>query len=109
MATALAIFGVAFSALCIWLTVRVVNCRERWPRWALAAIVAMPALYVLSFGPACWFVSRHGALQPAFGNAYLPLGRVAYRWQPALDGLRWYGSVGMRTDASLPWTIEHIE
>jgi hypothetical protein len=53
MAVALSIFGLAFAALCVWLVVRIVNRRERWAKWTLAAIVGLPLLYVASFGPAC--------------------------------------------------------
>jgi uncharacterized membrane protein YedE/YeeE len=51
--------SVAFAAACIWLTVRIVNRRERWAKCALAGtIIGVPVLYVLSFGPACWWWSR---------------------------------------------------
>jgi multisubunit Na+/H+ antiporter MnhE subunit len=48
MAIALAIFGVVFSAFCVWLTVRIVNRRERWAKWTLAGalIVACPIAFV---------------------------------------------------------------
>lgn len=42
--------AVAFAALCVWLTVRIVNRKERWAKWALAAVVGLPVLYFLSFG-----------------------------------------------------------
>jgi hypothetical protein len=48
-------FAVAFAAFCIWLTVRIVNRRERWAKWT-AVLVGLPVLYVASFGPACWCV-----------------------------------------------------
>jgi hypothetical protein len=57
MALALSIFGIAFAAFCVWLTVRIVNRRERWAKWTLAAVVSMPLLYVACFGPACWVSS----------------------------------------------------
>jgi hypothetical protein len=58
MAIALAIFGVSFAAFCVWLTVRIFNRRERWAKWTLAAVVGVPMLYVASFGPWCWILSR---------------------------------------------------
>jgi len=58
MATALSIFGVAFAAFCIWLTVRIVNRRERWAKWTLTMAAGLPMLYVASFGPSVWIVSR---------------------------------------------------
>jgi hypothetical protein len=44
MAPALSIFGVAFVAFCLWLTVRVVNRRERWAKWTLVAALVFAAL-----------------------------------------------------------------
>jgi multisubunit Na+/H+ antiporter MnhE subunit len=41
MDLALSIFGVAFAALCVWLTVRIINRRERWAKWTLAAALVM--------------------------------------------------------------------
>ena len=52
MAFVLPALAVAFAAFCIWLTVRIVNRREQWAKWTLAAVVGLPVLYVLSFGPA---------------------------------------------------------
>jgi hypothetical protein len=53
MALALSILGVAFAAFCVWLTVRIVNRRERWAKWTLAG-VALPVVYLLSVGPVIW-------------------------------------------------------
>ena len=50
--------AVAFAAFCVWLIVRIVNRRERWAKWTLAATLAVPVLYVASFGPASWLSSR---------------------------------------------------
>src|SRR6476661_2079389 len=58
MALAMPIFGSAFAAVSVWLTVRIVNRRERWTKWALAVVVGLPVLYVASFGPACWIGTR---------------------------------------------------
>jgi len=62
MAIVLSVLGVAFAAVCVWLSVRIVNRRERWAKWTLASVVGLPVLYALSFGPACWISSR---LQPS--------------------------------------------
>jgi len=67
-----AILGVAFAAFCIWLGVRIFNRRERWAKWTLAAVLGLPLLYILSFGPACWlndwgFIPGFG-----FGATYTP-------------------------------------
>jgi len=44
--------AVAFAAFCVWLGVRIVNRRERWAKWTAVAMIALPVLYVASFGPA---------------------------------------------------------
>src|SRR5262245_28648855 len=41
--TMLLIVSVAFGALCVWLTVRIVNRRERWAKRAVAAVVGFVA------------------------------------------------------------------
>jgi hypothetical protein len=51
-------FAFAFAALCVWLTVRIVNRRERWAKWTLAAAVGLPLMYVASFGPASRLVTE---------------------------------------------------
>src|SRR5262249_13363963 len=58
MIFALAIFGVSFAAICIWLTVRIINRRERWAQWTLAMVIGVPVIYVASFGPAFWLTSQ---------------------------------------------------
>ena len=45
--------AITFTAFCVWLMVRIVNRRERWAKWTAVA-VGVPALYIASFGPACW-------------------------------------------------------
>jgi len=49
--TTLSILAIAFTAFCVWMTVRIVNRREQWAKWTLAIVVAS-ILYVASFGPA---------------------------------------------------------
>jgi hypothetical protein len=51
---------VAFIAFCIWLTVRIVNRRERWAIQTAVAFAMVPVLYPLSLGPACWLSSKLG-------------------------------------------------
>ena len=80
----LSTLAVAFAACCVWLTVRIVNRRERCARWTLAGAVGLPVLYVASFGPACWFSSR-----THIGIFNLP---TVYR--PILATLSDRGSVG---------------
>src|SRR5216684_8578353 len=50
----------AFAAFCIWLTVRIVNRRERWAkRTALGLAIALIA-YPLSWGPALFVYHKLG-------------------------------------------------
>jgi|GEM_PF-5234285 len=77
--------AVAFAALCVWLTVRIVNRRERWAKWTLAALVASMLLYPLSVGPAAALLTRQLRAHPAgpewpltaYTRAYAPLGALA--------------------------------
>ena len=62
------VLGIAFAAFCVWLTVRIVNRRERWAKWTLAALVGVPVLYLASFGPACWLASWTNT-----GAGFLPM------------------------------------
>jgi hypothetical protein len=64
--------------------VRILNRRERWAKRTLAAVIGIPTLYVLSFGPACWISSR---LQPSgkFVSAiYLPIIQIMWRGRPSV-------------------------
>ena len=50
--------GAAVAALAVWLTVRIINRRERWAIRIALGLIAVSILYVASFGPACWISSR---------------------------------------------------
>jgi hypothetical protein len=69
----LAILGAAFAAVAIWLTVRIVNRRERWAMWMAVGLVLLPGLYVLSFGPVCWINSRTNVGTGLVWVVYRPL------------------------------------
>ena len=80
MALALSIFGVAFAAFCVWLTVRIVNRRERWAKWTLAValIVGCPLAVV---------VQRARALQQARQQAE----QARQRQEQLLKSLKEFG------------------
>ncbi|MBI3860511.1 MAG: hypothetical protein HY290_01300 [Planctomycetia bacterium] len=111
MAIALAVTGVAFAAFCVWLTVRIVNRRERWAKWMLATVVGVPALYVVSFGPACWWFSIPSASKwpNSMPNAITvakaprlcwPLGWVMRHGHPAIrKPVHWYALLNTQTVA----------
>jgi drug/metabolite transporter superfamily protein YnfA len=73
MAVALSIFGVAFAAFCVWLTVRIINRRERWAKWTVVALTAFAAIALL-VQPPTW--ARVNAL-----NNYGP--------EPIRNWIRW--------------------
>jgi hypothetical protein len=80
MAIALLIFGVAFAAFCVWLTVRIVNRRERWAKWTAAGVVLF-VLYPLSVGPmyAIFVGPRKPDPPPAwFNTLYAPVHGVVF-------------------------------
>jgi hypothetical protein len=104
MALALLIFGVACAAFCVWLTVRVVNRRERWAKWTLN-VMGLPVLYVGSFGPFIWLSDHQlltdGTSLPVVSRVYVPIifaGRVSYTFRCAMD---WY--VSFWSDFDIGW------
>jgi hypothetical protein len=88
-----------FAAFCIWLTVRIVNRRERWAKWTLVgAIIGAPVLYVASFGPVCWwFADRERAGDVVINtapNLYWPIGWLAGNGPaPLPSAINWYGTI----------------
>jgi len=90
---------VIFMAVLIWLTVRVINRRERWAKWSLAATLSMPMLYLASWPPvarlSAWLDS-HGllpdAMQGVMAIVYYPAGFTVNGNPPAWlrDAMIWY-------------------
>ena len=97
MALAMSIFGVAFAAFCVWLTVRVMNRRERWAKWTLTGVIGLPILYVASIGPACWITSRTNRGGKLIPKVYQPVIEAflsgGYDSQIS-RAFRWYSTVG---------------
>jgi hypothetical protein len=91
----LASVSVVFAAFVVWLTVRIVNRRERWAKWTLvAALAGLPVLYVASFGPACWISSRTDS--QTLPVTYLPIGWIMENSpQPIAMALVDYAHAGM--------------
>jgi|SRR5579863_2854272 len=110
MALPLSIFGVAFAAFCVWLTVRVVNRREQWARLTLVVALGVSVVYVLGFGPACWISShtldrgdRIGAR--AVNLIYQPILSLAWSGPSIVQGpVIWY----MRLCSSDRWAIGYL-
>lgn len=99
--------GVIFAAFCVWLTVRIVNRRERWAKWTAVAAVGGPVLYFASFGPACWIVSRTETSIANYAEIiYWPVLRIAALDHsdgggPFADAIRDYASFGISPDSVL--------
>lgn len=74
---------VGFAACGIWLTVRIVNRRERWAKRTAIAMACLPILYVLSFGPACWMaaaprVAGRSDVPRMWMRFYFPIGGLIH-------------------------------
>ena len=104
--------AVAFAAFCVWLTVRIVNRRERWAKWTLAIVIGLPTLYVASFGPACWYAGDNETTIAAIFDVYYPIlwsARAMRRERSPgefensrLDSyIIWYSTIG-RDDGAYP-------
>jgi hypothetical protein len=55
------LFGSASTAVTIWLAVKIANSPQRFRptrRRCIALALLVPAMYLLSFGPACWLNER---------------------------------------------------
>jgi hypothetical protein len=65
-----------------------------WP-WIVAVLIALPVLYVASFGPVCWLANRGVVNHLRVADAYAPL--VDYSGYSLTDSgaraLEWYGSL----------------
>lgn len=99
MDLALPTAGIAYASFCVWLTVRIINRRERWAKSTLAGVVVMPLLYVGSFGPACWWASSPGLIDgfPArcIPSMFYPIcGAVRHLPRPCALAIEWYATVG---------------
>lgn len=91
--------GVTFAAFCVWLVVRIVNRREQWAKWTLAAILFTGlVVYPLSFGPVVWLYDRHmlpdGIDDETLICAYRPLEQLALHGpNPVRRAIGWYERV----------------
>ncbi len=99
MAILVFVFGITYSAGCIWLSVRILNRRERWAKWTLATTLSIPVLYMLSFLPLFW-LETHGYISLDSGvgevcRAYASPVRVIYDSGPQTlrNALNWYQNV----------------
>jgi hypothetical protein len=93
---------IAFSALavilvaaCVCLVVRIKNRHERWAKWTLATVIGLPAVYMLSFGPACWISDRAWVPENVVIPIYRPIVDFCISTESTLlrRGVVWYGEL----------------
>jgi hypothetical protein len=103
MSIILTALAVAFAAFCVWLTLRIVNRRERWAkRTAVAMAVCLPVLYVLSVGPEVWLLTN-GIISESVAEEFVPF-YAPLNWidSHAPDtfraGLHWYTNLWRNPD-----------
>ena len=75
--------------------------------WATVALVGLPILYVLSFGPVCWITSRTNVGVDLLPKLYLPV-ILVWDWDtpvvspdrphPIHEAMWWYTRVGAGGD-----------
>lgn len=118
MTLILPVLAVALAALCVWLTVRIVNRRERWAKRALLLTICAPVLYAVSFGPACWLSSHHTAYRPSVSAVYQPLFAAQFQYPEPIGWALWRYSTAfaapgatakMRPDGSCFWSTWELE
>ena len=88
------------AAFFLWLTLRIINRRERWAKRTLAALVGTLALYVLSIGPACWVSSRTKTGEEVLSAVYRPLTWGLSRNEQGDRILSWYSRLWAAKDWS---------
>ena len=98
-------FGLISFAIFIWLGVRIINRRERWAKRTAVTLTVLLSLYVLSFGPACWWFSdwSSGYYHRMPPSIYWPIGRAArYGPWPIRRAICWYAQLGNSESLLLP-------
>lgn len=92
----LASLAVAFAAFCIWLTIRIINRRERWVKQLAGKLaVAFVVYYPLSIGLGFWFMTCGWLPRwAAKGIAYF-YGPIIFagKFRPIGDLVDWYISL----------------
>jgi hypothetical protein len=93
--TILLIVSAAYLAFILWLVVRFINRRERWTKYTVSGLVGLPALYIVSFGPACWIASRTES--ETLPRCYLPIlyAEILYGDENVLKLAGWYAGIGL--------------
>jgi hypothetical protein len=88
--------------------------------WTIVWLAAVLIGYPLSFGPACWWLSRQSIFSESLardcvGFVYIPCGLAAIQVPVAGDALLWYASLGASESGHcIPigwrrWVVKKIE
>jgi hypothetical protein len=96
--------AVAFAAFCVWLTVRIVNRRERWAKWTLAGMIGVPLLYVGNFGAWCRIMSQNGR-SAKIPIIYQPIVVPAKQNSYARNVVTWYATRFTPNNWTVMWCL----
>jgi hypothetical protein len=107
MAVVLAIFGVAFAAFCVWLTVRIVDRRERWAKHTAVCLAVLIVIYLGSCGPALYLCSVAVISNDEFERGYGPMLFMAVKHPRIGDGIVAYAALWGARDAAEELIVEH--
>lgn len=70
--------------------------KHGWPFWFAVAVIALPVLYVASFGPACRTALKHNWASEPFFVAYHPLEATLLGLpRPIAGAIVWYANLWM--------------
>lgn len=112
MTIILAVLAVAFTAVYVWLGVRIFNRHERWAKRTLATAVGLPLLYFASFGPACWISQRgvsNSTVRIGSGTVSTIFQPMLYLWMNTeFPGkiIAWYALVGTEDPSHAVNTVD---
>ena len=89
------IFGVVVAAFSVWLAVRIINRRDRWSKRIAAALLPAVAIYLLTFGPACWINAHTEVGNDVVWVLYRPMFWLMVGRRSAIQqALWWYAELG---------------
>ena len=82
-----------------------------WALWTAVVLVGLPILYVLSFGPACWWMSEQPipfGRRPRYApRCYAPIGWIACRGGPPVQvALAWYAGLFQSDPVLVPESFD---
>jgi|SRR5579871_4427230 len=85
--------------------------QSNWPAGICVACIALPVLYVLGIGPACWLVRGHVINLSSVTPVYRPLVEIIDSGPPVIqDAARWYCDAPRppRVGGSINFTLKKL-